>query len=312
MECSYNILNNKFDEINNCYNELLEKFEIVSSQLAEKTKRTNELIIQKDQLKSSLDYYVKYTDFSDKEKSKFQNWKKNIDEQISHYESIIKEKDNEIEKLNQDIHNLNSKFFSFKNEKEETIKQLNSQLQKLENKVYDACNNIPQLILENIHQNKLTFSYETSKNKIQINYNESTIAEVNNEKGTNYISPSNKKSGGSNSITLNNYISSSSSSGISNPHNITFLSNINNKIIVVSNERDKTPELPISHFNSSNDIKVNDDYLINTINNFTITSFGDEIPLHYKESLLSDKDSIQRDKKQYFYKTKKCIECAII
>ena len=40
MECSYNILNNKFDEINNCYNELLEKFEIVSSQLAEKTKRT--------------------------------------------------------------------------------------------------------------------------------------------------------------------------------------------------------------------------------------------------------------------------------
>ena len=100
-------------------------------------------------------------------------------------------------------------------------------------------------------------------------------------------------------IALNKYFSSSSSSGLSKNH-ITFLSNVdNNTFMVVSKESKNNSEISVSHFDSA---ERNEDYLIKSIDNFTLSSSYNDNKLsinsHYENDPLNEE---VKNIKSYFF-----------
>ena len=123
-----------------------------------------------------------------------------------------------------------------------------------------------------------------------------------------YVSPVHKRD---NSVALNKYFSSSSSSGLSKNH-ITFLSNVdNNTFMVVSKESKNNSEISVSHFDSA---ERNEDYLIKSIDNFTLSSSYNDNKLsinsHYENDPLNEEvKNINSTKGEI--SDKKCYDCIL-
>ena len=314
IEHLYKVLKVSHEEVSNSYSQLKEKEELMQNEIEEKSKRVNELISENENLKDTLEQYKKFSYFTGKEKAKIENSYRNIDIQICQYEKKLNEKNVHISKLNSNIKNLSDKIASMKYENEKKNNELNLHIQKLENKISEYTaetkNKIKQNLqsfVDNIYQNNIKLSYLPSNNSIQIKYLGSIIGDVKNS-SDEYVSPVHKRD---NSVALNKYFSSSSSSGLSKNH-ITFLSNVdNNTFMVVSKESKNNSEISVSHFDSA---ERNEDYLIKSIDNFTLSSSYNDNKLsinsHYENDPLNEEvKNINSTKSEI--SDKKCYDCIL-
>ena len=313
IEHLYKVLKVSHEEVSNSYAQLKEKEEIMQNEIEEKSTRVNELIAENENLKKTIEQYKKFSYFTGKEKAKIENTYRNIDIQICQYEKKLNEKNVHISKLNSNIKNLSDKIASMKYENEKKNNELNLHIQKLENTISEYTAETKskikqnlQSFVDNIYQNNIKLSYLPSNDSIQIKYLGSIIGDVKNS-SEGYVSPVHKRD---NSVALNKYFSSSSSSGLSKNH-ITFMSNVdNNTFMVVSKESKKNSEISVSHFDSSR----NEDYLINSIDNFSLSSYNENklsINSHYENDPLNEEVKNINSSAKSEISNKKCYDCIL-